>query len=223
MGRFIIVAFMGCMFWASTSLAAIQPGLNSRWVEVDLAHNPNSLTEALDLLAQGSSAPGFIREVTVMRNRVDSADLTDFGALTPIDFDPVPLPGTDPIFAVEFFGFINLPADGSYDFSMRHDDGFRLQIGGANIMEFPLDTGPRTTATSVVLSAGVQSFSVVSWEQGGAYINELAWRPPGATEFSIPDEAVFQKNVIPEPASVLVWVCLGLLGAATWRRRKHAA
>jgi hypothetical protein len=155
-----------------------------------------------------------------MRNRVDSADGVYLGAVTPADFDPVPLPGLDPVFAVEFFGFINVPIDGFYDFSMYHDDGFRLEIGGVNIMEYPLDTEPITTSTSVALAAGVQSFSVVSWEQGGAYVNELAWIPPGAEGFSIPDEAVFQKNVIPEPASVMMWVCLGLLSAGTWRPKR---
>ena len=154
MVRFIVMAFVGCMCCAGTSLAAVQPGLNSRWVEVEPAFNPNSLAEALGLLAQGSSAPGFIQEVTVMRNRVDSADGVYAGALTPTDFDPVPLPGVDPIFAVEFFGFINLPVGGVYEFSMHHDDGFRLEIGGANIMEFSSDTAPITTSTSVALAAG---------------------------------------------------------------------
>ncbi len=223
MTRWMMMASVLSLSYASASLGAIQPGLNSRWVEVDIAFNPNSLAEALDLLAQGSSAPGFIQEVNVMRMRVDSADGQYVGALTPLDFDPVPLAGADPIFAVEFFGFINLPAAGVYDFSMFHDDGFRLQIDGATIMEFPVDTAPTTTTASVALSAGVKSFSLVSWEQAGAYVNELAWRPPGAADFSIPDETVFQKNVIPEPASVLVWPCLAVLVlGASWRHRRRA-
>ncbi len=174
------------------AIKAGEPGLNSHWVQVEPDFKPDTIMEAIDTLTLVPGDPGFIAEADLMVSGVDFADHDDPGQLTP-ETDLPPFGGDDPLFAVEYAGLIWLTDDGDYEFDMRHDDGFRLEIGGNVIMEFDGNTAPTNTTATVSLDAGLYTFSLVSWEQGEIFTNELSWKPPGAAEFSVPGEDIFHK------------------------------
>lgn len=200
-------------------------GLNAHWVAVDPAFNPNSIGDALAVLGMGPGDPGFVAAVdqspVAVINHEDgcSAGCGDFFA----DDLPSPLGASDS-FAVRFSGYLNIVDPGSYAFRTRHDDGFRLTIGGEVVSSFG-DTAPRTTLNpAVLLAAGFYTFEFIGWEQGVEWVHELSWQRPGAIDFTLPgspgEEVFFTANPVPEPGT------LGLIGAgiaALVARRRRAA
>ena len=77
---------------------------------------------------------------------------------------------------------------GNYTFRSFTDDGFRLTIGGEVVSLFNSDRSPGETTTSVFLNEGLYHFEFIGWEQGGQFVNELAWIKPGEVEFTQPGD-----------------------------------
>lgn len=65
-------------------------------------------------------------------------------------------------------GNITIETSGNYQFSVGSDDGFNLQIDGNTVIQFPNNRGFNFTTGNVNLSAGLQSFRLIFWENGGS-------------------------------------------------------
>ncbi len=66
-----------------------------------------------------------------------------------------------------FEGFVQVPADGVYNFNVGTDDGFNLQIDGVTALQFPNNRGFGFTNGNVALTAGSHPIRFLFWENGG--------------------------------------------------------
>lgn len=85
--------------------------------------------------------------------------IPDFAALRPAAVTTVPAidvsPGVRPeFFGLRFTGFIDVPADGEYAFSLRSDDGSRLFIDGVLVVENTTAHESREQTGRIRLAAG---------------------------------------------------------------------
>jgi YVTN family beta-propeller protein len=105
-------------------------------------------------------------------------------------------------FSARWKGQISVPASGSYVFQTVSDDGVRLWINGAQLINNWTDHAPATNnSAAVTLSAG-QRYDVTLeyYERTNGAVAKLNWQTPGTTTF------------VPIPASQLYPTAQGLLG-----------
>lgn len=121
---------------------------------------------------------------------------------------------------MRYSGYLNITTAGTYDFQAFTDDGFRLTIGGEMIMEYPVDRAPESSFATVALVAGLSTFDFVSWEQGGAFVNELSWKIPDSPSYGVVPGAVFYTHIVPAPGA-LALLALGAGSLALVARRKR--
>ncbi|HMW69161.1 MAG TPA: PA14 domain-containing protein [Nitrosomonas sp.] len=159
-------------------------GLKMRWVNTDFS--PHSITDAAQALNLRPGDVGYVGEVSGVTKVIDFED-GNYGDLFRDTDQAVPL-GADDNFAVLYKGFLNVTVSGNYTFRSFTDDGFRLTIGGEVVSLFNSDRSPGETTTSVFLNEGLYHFEFIGWEQGGQFVNELAWIKPGEVEFTQPGD-----------------------------------
>jgi len=119
----------------------------------------------------GSGTPGLLGQ---FYNRwMDT--LPDFSPLVPDDTQivtsmPGPLfPGiSQPInYALQYQGFVDVPADDLYTFSVNSDDGSALFIDGVKIVSNDGPHGPQEIAGSIWLKAGLHVAKIQYFQLGG--------------------------------------------------------
>ncbi len=121
--------------------------------------------------------------------------LPEFAAAKPsrsgtvADFDLAPRT-RETQFAFEFEGFIDVPATGVYHVYLRSDDGSRLWLDDALVVDNDGLHSSRELSSAVALEKGLHSLRVAMFEQSGGFELGVAWSGPG-----------FQKQ--PVPARVL--------------------
>ena len=110
--------------------------------------------------------------------------LPDFDALTPkvtgaaADFDVSAAARKDQ-FGLRFKAFLHIPTDGEYEFWLGSDDGSRLLVDGATVIDVD-NVHPHTTKTARQrLSAGVHSVVVEYFEAGGEESLKVEFKGPG--------------------------------------------
>ena len=88
-------------------------------------------------------------------------------------------------FSVRWGGTITVPSTGSYRFRTYSDDGVRLWVNGAQVVNNWTDHGPtNNTSGSVSLTAGQRvAVTLEYYERGGGAVMQLLWRLPGTTSY----------------------------------------
>jgi PA14 domain len=66
---------------------------------------------------------------------------------------------------------------GSYGFSARADDGFRLWVAGQQLVNAWIDQGTTTYSTSKALAAGDHEVKLEYYESAGKAVAQLSWVP----------------------------------------------
>lgn len=108
-------------------------------------------------------------------------------SLTPQGNDN-PNPGN--AFGFVFDGYLDIPADGLYQFSTESDDGSRLWIGGNLVVDNDGLHEARTITGSIGLRKGLHPIRVVFFENWGKEILKVTYRTPGGAVGAIPVAAL---------------------------------
>lgn len=99
---------------------------------------------------------------------------------------------TEDKFAVDYQGFINIPADGVYSFFLTSDDGSLLYIGNNQIIDNDGLHGAATKKANIALGKGLHSFRLSFFERSGGNSLDLKWQTGQGAPVTVPAEAFYQ-------------------------------
>ena len=129
------------------------------------------------------------------RGRPKNARIETFRALLPLqrghapslDLDAASLPFRDE-FGLLFEGEVSIPIRGEYVFYTDSDDGSRLYIDGAEIVNNDGDHGMRERGGTVQLEKGRHRFALTYFDAGGDDGLIVSWEGPGLPKERIPTD-----------------------------------
>ena len=97
-------------------------------------------------------------------------------------------------FAATFNGYIDIPADGDYTFSMTSDDGSIMYLDGTQIIDNNRWQAMREEDSAPIsLTAGVHSFQIDYFERDGGHGLELRWASAAIPKEIIPAANFFRS------------------------------
>ena len=162
--------------WSSNTLEASDQGLVGEYFVLPAGVNSTDL----DFIPWDSLAP--------THSRTDSQiafpnSLDGFGGYGELDDR----------FAVQWTGQIRIDAPGTYTFSLKSDDGSRLEIDGNTVVDNDGLHAELELSNTIELSAGFHDVRVRFFENFGAAGVTLYWTPPGSvTKQIVPSEVLFR-------------------------------
>ena len=96
-------------------------------------------------------------------------------------------------FSVKWTGQVKAPVSGSYTFRVTADDGVRLFLNGAKVIDGWKDQSPTTYTYTTTLAAGtLYNIELHYYEHGDGAVCRLHWSYPGQ-----PDQAIPQSQLSP--------------------------
>lgn len=106
--------------------------------------------------------------------------------------NPVAGIGAD-YFSVRWMGYLLAPTTGTYTFRTQSDDGIRLWVGGAPVIDNWTDHAATYNSGSVALTGGqYYALKMEFYEHGGQAVARLQWQKPGDAGFStVPNPNLF--------------------------------
>jgi len=105
---------------------------------------------------------------------------------------------------MQLSGQVNLDA-GTYRLKVYSDDGFQIKVDGVVVAQFASDRGAGTTVSPefTIADSGYHSIEIVYWDQGGAYVLNVAIaEKTGATwsDYTVLGSSMLvQDGVTPDP------------------------
>jgi hypothetical protein len=78
-------------------------------------------------------------------------------------------------FIVRFYGFINIPAAGTYSFGGNADDGIRIKINNIMVVNSWVDDGGSFRSGTITLAAGIVPVEIMYYENGGGQMVNFQW------------------------------------------------
>jgi len=137
-----------------------------------------------NVVANGNLFPGGAPN----RTRIDPTVNFDWGS-----GNPAPGIGSDD-FAVRWDGMVEAPQTGAYIFSTQSDDGVRLWINGALVIDNWTLHGPTWNDSALINLVAGQRYVVrmEMFERGGGAVARLYWRKPSDISAGTP------RNVVPQ-------------------------
>ena len=178
---------------------------------------PIQLTPAAVTLNPATDVAGRVSGLAYRYYQAASANWTalpDFSALTPVRQGVVGFPDTSPRqrrvnYGFDYSGFISVPADGLYAFTLHSGDGSRLSIDGNVVIDFDgLHDSTQYKSGSVGLAAGAHSFSLQFFAGAANPVNTsaytdglgLSWQGPDGKVTDVPESAFSRVPAAGEPA-----------------------
>jgi uncharacterized repeat protein (TIGR03806 family) len=122
--------------------------------------------------------------------------LPNFSQLTPVKtglsatFDLSPRNRND-WFAFEFWGYLRVIEGGTYTFYTNSDDGSRLYLNDALIVDNDGLHGPVEASGAVTLQPGYHELRVTMFENTGGESLNVSWTPPGGAQTPISTANLF--------------------------------
>ncbi len=102
--------------------------------------------------------------------------------------------GFEDNFLTHALGNIDIPAEGAYTFRLTSDDGSRLYIDDALVVDHDGLHGATSKDGVVTLTEGYHALRVEYFEAGGGQQLTLSWQPPGAAEFAVVPNSVLSTD-----------------------------
>ncbi|HEX5685644.1 MAG TPA: PA14 domain-containing protein [Ideonella sp.] len=101
-------------------------------------------------------------------------------------------------FSVRWTGKLIAPTSGLYTLRTSSDDGVRLWVNGALVIDNWTDHAPTTnTSAAIALTAGAPAdIRLEYYERGGGAVMRLHWLPPGATTFAAIPAAQLTPSIV---------------------------
>ncbi|MFG3039143.1 ricin-type beta-trefoil lectin domain protein [Streptomyces sp. NPDC048330] len=107
---------------------------------------------------------------------------------SPTDF------GLDANFVTHTIGNLHAPAAGTYTLRLTSDDGSRLWIDDQLTIDHGGLHGAEPKEAAVALTAGAHALRIEHFERGGGEQLTLAWKPPGASAFTVVPETALSTD-----------------------------
>jgi hexosaminidase len=98
------------------------------------------------------------------------------------------------VFALQFQGLLEVPADGIYTFYLSSDDGSTLQIGDRAVVNHDGFHGNVEKSGQVALRKGLHPFLLRYFDGGGGNDLQLLYEGPGIEKQQIPETSFKQRN-----------------------------
>ena len=125
-----------------------------------------------------------------------------FDTLTPVETFVFPSPvipagwqGKDH-FALRCRGFISIPADGMYVFSLTSDDGSRLSIDNAEVVVHDGIHGAIEKQGTVLLKKGLHLLNIEYFEATGGEVLQVSMQGPGMKKQPLPPSMLFRRKTL---------------------------
>jgi hypothetical protein len=90
------------------------------------------------------------------------------------------------VFRVRWFGYLNVPSDNRYTFSVTADDSAVLSIDGQTVIETGVGRDTSTGIGRVTLTSGAHAIAIDYRQLGGNYAFEWAWARDDGTLEAVP-------------------------------------
>ena len=113
-------------------------------------------------------------------------------------------------FSVRWEGAVNIPADGSYTFSITTDDGGRLWIDGNSVIDsWTTQRETKKSGTVNNLKAGLHALKMEYFDASAGAIARLAWSggPTNMAESIIPSSNLFLSSTPVATSCTEKWSC----------------
>ena len=103
----------------------------------------------------------------------------------------------DDKFGVVYEGYIKIPKDGTYTFSIASDDGSIIWLDGAPAVNNDGGHVARERSNALSLAAGYHAIRIEFFEKEGEEFLSVSWQPPGGRKQLLPADVLFH-TVRPE-------------------------
>jgi hypothetical protein len=131
---------------------------------------------------------GTVNFTGAVATRVDSTVDFDWGGAAPLAGMPVNE------FSVRWTGLVEAPSGGTFTFYTVSDDGVRLWVNGALVIDNWTDHPPTENSGTVVLVAGQRyDIRLEYYERGGGATVRLLWSSPSMAKTPIPQARLYSN------------------------------
>lgn len=127
--------------------------------------------------------------------------LPDLSKLTPTATsacDRVGVGARDKSYALRFTGYLDVPKDGVYVFTLVSNDGSRLTIGDVRVIDNDHYKSVVEFSGEIALQAGKHAFTVDYYQHSGFQVLDLDWEGPGLPRRRVPDAAYSRTERMPQ-------------------------
>ena len=97
-------------------------------------------------------------------------------------------------YGYRFYGYINVPKDGIYNFFLTSNDGSRLHIDGKELIENDANHSTVEEPGGVALKAGLHKILVKYFQCGGGKALTVSWSGPAMVKHEIKAEELFTDH-----------------------------
>ncbi len=98
-------------------------------------------------------------------------------------------------FFVQFEGYIDIPTNGSYIFYLNSDDGSKLWIDDALLIDNDGQHGATEISASITLTNGMHKIEIGYFQNTGPMTLSASWSGPGISKEEIPEDVLYISEV----------------------------
>jgi autotransporter-associated beta strand protein len=202
------------------------PGVATPYVRLTLSdiffntNTPILLTPATATPSPASNVPGTVGGLAYQYYEASSghwAALPNFSALTPVSQGAVGFPDPTPRrqrtdYGFNYTGYLTVPADGLYAFTLHSGDGSKLTIDGITVINFDgLHDSSQYLGGGLALAAGLHAFNLQFFKGAANPVNStaytdglgLTYEGPGLARTDVPASAYSRVPGGSEPSITL--------------------